>query len=70
MNLHDGKSKVSDAALKLRASWVDTQSEWNDAVSRDFEENHLAPLEPKINTVLRAVERMQELLSRVEQECR
>jgi len=70
MNLHDGKSKVADAALKLRASWADAQSEWNDAVSRDFEENHLAPLEPKINTVLRAVERMQELLSRVEQECR
>jgi hypothetical protein len=70
MNLHDGKSKLTDASARLRAHWADTQSEWHDAVSRDFEENHLAPLEPKINSVLRAVERMQELLSRVEQECR
>lgn len=70
MNLHDGKSKITDAAAKLRANWSDVQADWRDAVSRDFEENHLAPLEPKINTVLRAVERMQELLSRVEQECR
>ncbi|HEY2841951.1 MAG TPA: hypothetical protein VGJ26_22520 [Pirellulales bacterium] len=70
MNLHDGKARLSDAALKLRAHWADTQAEWRDAVSHEFEENHLAPLEPKINTVLRAIESMQELLSRVEQECR
>jgi hypothetical protein len=70
MNLHDGKAKLADSAAKLRAHWADTQADWHDAVSRDFEENHLAPLEPKINTVLRAVERLQEILSRAEHECR
>ena len=70
MMLFDGKAKLSFAARKLAIRWDDATAQWNDAVSRDFAERHLAPLEPKVGGALRAIERLAELLQRAEQECR
>jgi len=69
MTLFDGKAKLTFAASKLALRWQDALGQWNDAVSRDFEERYLTPLEPKVGGALRAIDRLTEVLTRAEQEC-
>jgi len=70
MMFDDGKAKLSYAARKLRLRWHETQAQWNDQVTRDFDRKHLEPIEPKLIDAVRAIERLAELLSRAERECR
>ncbi|MBI2826098.1 MAG: hypothetical protein HYX69_15545 [Planctomycetia bacterium] len=69
MNLYDGKAKLSYAAKKLRLHWQEAQTEWSDAVSRDFEATYLAPLEPQLAATAQALDRLSEVLMRAQQEC-
>lgn len=70
MNLHDHKAKLRYAAQKLMLRWDETKSQWNDAVARDFQQQHLEPLEQPLGGALRAMELLSEVLSRAEQDCR
>ena len=45
------------------------RQEWRDAVSQDFEENHLAPLEAQVVATLRAIDRLGPVLSQAHREC-
>ncbi len=42
---------------------------WNDESRRHFEAEHLAPITPTIRMTLDAVNRLAEVLGRVEREC-
>ena len=66
----DSRTKLRFAAERLWLRWEDTRSEWNDAASRDFERDHLLPLEPKLAAALRAMSLLAETMQRAEQECR
>jgi hypothetical protein len=66
----DSRTKLRYAAEKLWLKWEDTRSEWNDGASRDFERDHLLPLEPKVAAALRAMALLMEVLQRAEHECR
>lgn len=69
-NLYDGKAALALAAKKLKLRWNEAQQDWNDSVSRRFERDHLAPLEPQINTVIQAIDRLADILQRAELDCR
>lgn len=69
MNLHDHKAKLRFAAQKLQLRWDETKTDWNDAVSRDFEREHLAPLELPLSSALRAIEVLSEVLGRAAHDC-
>jgi hypothetical protein len=66
----DSRTKLRYAAEKLWLKWEDTRSEWNDGASRDFERDHLLPLEPKLAAALRAMSLLSEVMQRAELECR
>jgi hypothetical protein len=66
----DNKARLMHASRTLRLRWEQTQTQWNDQVMRDFERRHLEPFEPKLTTAVRAIERLAELLTRVEHECK
>jgi hypothetical protein len=70
MNLHDHKAKLRFSAQKLKLRWDETQTQWSDAVSRDFELNHIETLEQPLGAALRAIEQLSEILGRAEQDCR
>lgn len=70
MNLFDHRAKLRFAAEKLLLRWDEAQTQWRDAVARDFEREHLAPLDQPLSAALRAIEVLSETLSRAEQECR
>ncbi len=69
MNLHDHKTKLRYSAQKLQLHWEEAKSQWNDAVSRDFEREHLVPLEIPLSSALRAIEALSEVLNRAAQDC-
>ena len=69
MKFDDGKARLLYAAKKLQLRWEQTQTQWNDQVMREFAKRHLHPLEPKIVASVRALERLAELVARVEHEC-
>lgn len=53
----------------LNIRWDDVKSEWNDPVGRRFEERYIAKLPPQINTTLKAIERLNQVLSKAYMEC-
>ena len=64
------------AAAKLEMAWealnrarADVAPQWDDPMSRSFESEFLAPLEPAVKQALEAIQRLVETLSRAEREC-
>jgi hypothetical protein len=53
----------------LVVRWEETKESWNDPVSRDFEANFWAPLESQVPLTLRAIDRLDQVLLRVKQDC-
>lgn len=70
MLLHDGKARLSHARTQLQLKWHDAQAQWDDAVSRDFEREHLEPLVPALVSTLQAIDRLADIMQRCQQECR
>ncbi len=64
-----GSSKLQHALKDLRAHWDETKSLWSDQVARDFEKNHLTPLDQQTTTAMRGMADIAEVLSRVRHEC-
>ncbi len=64
-----GSSKLQHALKDLRARWDETKSLWSDQVARDFEKNHLTPLDQQTTVAMRGMADIAEVLSRVRHEC-
>ncbi len=70
MIFDDNKARLMHAVRTLGLRWEQTQTQWNDQVMRDFERRHLEHFEPKATSAVRAIQRLAELLTRVEHECK
>jgi len=68
-DLNSGAAKLELAMETLHRAWSDAAEHWNDDASRKFQEQCLAPLEPKYRKALDAVHRLAEILSRAERAC-
>jgi hypothetical protein len=62
-------SSLHHAMKTLRFQWDETQDVWNDSVRRQFEEQYLVPLEPRVSTMLKAVNRLSQIFARASEEC-
>lgn len=62
-------NQLHSAMRTLRVHWNETREEWNDAVSRDFEERHIEPLEVQVNSVLHAMEKLSRVIAKARAEC-
>jgi hypothetical protein len=60
---------LHEALRNLNLRWDETQSRWDDSVSRKFEEDHLAHLRKQYGLTLRAVEQLAHALATAEREC-
>ncbi len=70
MIFDDNKARLSHAARKLWLHWEQTQADWNDQVTRDFQRDHLEDFNPKVVAAVKAIERLAEIFTRAEHECR
>jgi hypothetical protein len=53
----------------LKPHWEDVQDCWSDVVQRDFDKTYLEPLDEQVQTTLRAMDRLAEVMARMQQEC-
>jgi hypothetical protein len=65
-----GSARLNFALRTLRERWGETKAYWADQVARDFEKNHLHPLDDQSITAIRGMEKLAEVLQKVRQDCR
>jgi hypothetical protein len=69
MGVHEGRGQLAEAMKQLKRQWNDAQSAWSDAVSEEFDETFLKPLETDARSAMSAMDQMASLLSRIRQDC-
>lgn len=67
--MSQGSARLKYALKTLRERWDLTREQWADNVARDFEKDHLMPLDQQVNTTLRGMAKVSEVLNKVKQEC-
>lgn len=68
-SLIDGAGQLKSATDRLEEVWSVAKSTWNDAVSRNLEEEHLEPLLAQVRMTLDAVARLNGVLITACREC-
>jgi hypothetical protein len=61
--------RIRYALERLEIVWNESASQWNDAVSRRFQEQHLEPMLPRLKLAMDAISRMSLLIDEVERDC-
>ena len=68
-DLNTGASQLRGALESLQRAWSDTCEHWDDANSRNFEENHLRPLGSDLASTFPAIDQLASVLAQAEREC-
>ena len=63
------EATLINARKKLLARWDAASSDWDDSVSKRFEQTYLAPLDQKLRLAVGAMEKMDSVLRRIERDC-
>ena len=64
-----GYGKLTRASKDLVARWRDTTAEWHDDNCRRFEDNYLKSLMAGVRSVEKAMAHMDEILTKVREDC-
>jgi hypothetical protein len=64
-----GSARLNHALKTLRERWDETKGTWSDSAAREFEKNHLVPLESQTNNAIRGMEKLSEILHRLKNDC-
>ncbi len=65
----EGSNKLTYAIKNLRKHWEIAKEHWQDQVQRDFEQNHLFPLETRVNATIRSMDKLAEVTAKVRRDC-
>ena len=68
-SLIDGSGQLKAASDQLEETWAAAQEEWQDAVSRSLDEEHLEPLFVQVRTTLDAIARLNGVLVTACRDC-
>ncbi len=69
MSLAAGRYQLANAFKALRQEWDSTENVWRDQVRKDFTEAYWTPLEMRLASVLSAMDRLDQSLGQMKQEC-
>ncbi len=64
-----GAARLNFSLKTLRERWDAAKEQWSDQISRDFEKNHLDPLEQQSESAMRAMDKIVEVLHKIRQDC-
>jgi hypothetical protein len=62
--------RLQHALKHLREQWDIAQDTWDDPASRDFEKNHLVPLEQSSKNAIVGMEKLTEVLGKIRAQCK
>ena len=66
-NIAAGASKLQHDLKELHARWGQARDEWDDPVSRDFEQTQLATLDHATSIALHGIDEIQQFVRRMVQ---
>ena len=69
MGVYEGRGQLSRAMKDLMGRWHETRASWSDAVSKNFEDKHLLPLEMDLRNAVAAMDHMAILLQQARRDC-
>ena len=69
MSLAGGRYQLANAFKSLKLEWDGTENIWRDQVRKDFAESYWEPLEARIASVLSAMDRLDQALGQMKNEC-
>jgi len=64
-----GMSRLRDAHDNLRRAWAEAAESWNDANSRNIEENHLHPLAMELVAAYPSMQKLADAFNQAERAC-
>ncbi|MGE3820434.1 MAG: hypothetical protein AB7I30_13550 [Isosphaeraceae bacterium] len=67
--MSSGSARLQHAMKTLHEHWELTRAQWDDQVARDFEKNHLEPLDHMVKHALRGMQTISEVLSMARRDC-
>jgi hypothetical protein len=62
--------RLQHALKHLRGQWDIATETWDDPVSRDFEKNHIIPLEQQTKHAIIGIEKLSESLAKIRAQCK
>jgi hypothetical protein len=68
-NVVAGANRLKHAIQALQEHWRVTEATWSDSVRRRFEERHLRPLDPAVDSALNGMQKLAEVLDKVRRDC-
>jgi hypothetical protein len=68
-DLTAGAGKLELAIKSLRTTIAAVDKLWNDETHRQFQEMHLAPIEPSVRGMFDAIAKMAEAIAAAERDC-
>lgn len=69
MSLATGRSQLGSAFKSLKQEWLATENVWRDLVHQEFADEHWDPLAGRLMAVLTAMDRFDQALGQMKQEC-
>jgi hypothetical protein len=61
--------RLQHAVKNLRDQWEIARVSWDDQVARDFEKNHIAPVEQIGKSTIIGMDKLSEVLTRLRRAC-
>lgn len=62
--------RLQHALKNLKEKWDIALDTWDDPVSRDFEKNHIIPLEQTTKSAVTGMEKVSEVMGKIRAQCR
>ena len=69
MSLSAGRYQLSNAYKLLKQEWEGTENVWRDVVRKDFADHYWDPLSIRLAALLTAVDRLDQSLAQLKQDC-
>ncbi|MES2477409.1 MAG: hypothetical protein V4640_16600 [Verrucomicrobiota bacterium] len=63
------KGLLTLATRQLQARWQETRNSWRDEKAQEFEEIYLAELMMSMNSALRVIDELDQLLEKIHADC-
>jgi len=69
MSLSASRNRLIAITKELRTRWDETKNSWRDAKSQEFEQRYLAELYANVDRTVTVMEKLNELLTKVKNDC-
>ncbi len=69
MSVAAGRYQLANAFKSFKQEWDATENVWRDVVRKDFADTYFDPLSTRLASMLTAMDRLDQSLAQMKQEC-